>query len=535
MTATYPPATPTAGAVVAPVLGGSGELHIPHGLAERDQGRERLTPELIDLTRDILTEQVWDVIIDVHRRFSDRIPRRTEQIYLDPPPAPPGNIRSGRWQVAAPAKGLTRRHVEICLPASYDSAGLAIESGADVWVADLEDSMSPTWENILRGQAAMAHYARGYRSSHPTMIMRPRGLHLVEPRIEVDGQPVPASIVDTVIFFHHSARTLVDRGVGPYLYLPKLETPQQARWWNELLAHLEDGYAIPRGSARAAVLVETLPGALAMEEILYELRHHAAGLTAGRWDYLNSMLGALQGEDFTLPDSTAITMTTPFMKAFSSQIIDVAHRRGTHAIGSLCGHTTSRTGPGDTRTRGKVAAEKHFEATHGFDGSWVSCPSVVAPARQPFLEVLGGKDHQLTRPTRRRKDWDELHREMTDFSKLSSSATFEGLRTNVSMALTYISSWLEGEGNVNIDGVLEDASAAEIARAQVWQWIHIGQVLDEGIVVSPSLVQRIISAEVESQYGPTSRIVDAARIFTGGITGPLDGYLMARAYTQHMR
>src|SRR5690625_1433514 len=197
----------------------------------RELGRERITPTLFDLTRDILTEQVWDVITDVHRRFAHLMPREGGDLRLEAPPAPGDSIRSGRWQVAAPAKGLTRRHVELCLPASREAAAAALASGADVWVADLEDSMSPTWENILQGQEAMAHYARGYRREHPTLIMRPRGMHLREPRIEVDVQAVSAAIVDTVVFFHHCARTLVDRGAGPYLYLPKLATPAQARWW----------------------------------------------------------------------------------------------------------------------------------------------------------------------------------------------------------------------------------------------------------------------------------------------------------------
>lgn len=501
----------------------------------RERGRERLTPELVDLTRDLLTEQVWDVITDVHRRFAAIIPDGPGEIDLDPPASKPENIRSGRWQVAAPAKGLTRRYTELCLPAGPDSAVAALGSGADVWVADLEDSMSPTWENLLRGQAAMAHYARGYHSHHPTMIMRPRGLHLVEPRIEVDGEAVPAAIVDTVIFFHHCARTLVDRGVGPYLYLPKLETPEQARWWNGLLTHLEDGYAIPRGSARAAILIETLPGALAMEEILFELRHHAAGLTAGRWDFLLSVLKALREEEFNLPDCASITMTTPFMRALTTQLIDVAHRRGTQAIGSLCGYTTARDPWRNARVLSRVGAEKLAEAEHGFDGSWVACPGVARAARRPFEEALGGRDHQLSRPTSPRTDWAALHREMTDFSRLGQAATFEGLRANVAMALHYLQEWLAGNGNVEIAGRLEDASAAEICRAQVWQWIHTGKVLDEGMVVSESLVRRIVAGEVESDSTPDPRSVAAAEIFTRALGEPFTEFLTAGAYEDYLR
>lgn len=495
------------------------------------QSRERITPELLDLTRDLLTQEVWNVITDVHRRFGGQIPPRSGRVNLDPPPPPRESIVSGRWQVAAPAKGLTRRFTELCLPAGPEASSSARTSGADVWVADLEDSMSPTWENLLRGQAAMAEYAREYRREHPTMVMRPRGLHLEEPRIEVDGQPVAAAIVDTVIFFHHCARTLVDRGVGPYLYLAKLETPEQARWWNALLTHLEDGYAIPRGSARATVLVETLPGALAMEEILYELRHHAAGLTAGRWDFLFSMLKALRGEDFNLPDCSTITMTTPFMRSFTTQLIDVAHRRGTHAIGSLCGY---HGGEGQ-RAHSKVRAEKTFEAEHGFDGSWVASADVVPAARQPFVEALGGRDHQLSRPTQPTKNWVQLHRDMTDFSQLGQTATFEGLRANVSTALQYLAAWLEGNGNVSIDGVLEDASAAEICRAQVWQWIHTEKVLEEGMVASSGLVQRIVTGEVEARYGPGSRIADAAQIFMAALGEPFEEFLMERAYREYLR
>lgn len=498
-------------------------------------GRERLTPELMDLTRVLLTEQVWDVITDIHRKFSPSIPPRAGELNLEPPVASSENIRSGRWQVAAPARGLTRRYVELCLPAGPESASAARASGADVWVADLEDSMSPTWENLLRGQAAMVDYARGYTKDQPTMIMRPRGLHITEPRIEVDGEQVSAAIVDTVLFFHHSARTLVDRGVGPYLYLAKLETPEQARWWNALLTHLEDGYAIPRGSARAAVLVETLPGALAMEEILYELRHHAAGLTAGRWDFLFSILKALRGQDFNLPDASEITMTTPFMRSLSTQLIDVAHRRGTHAIGSLCGYTADGANWDNTRVLSKVTAEKVGEVEAGFDGSWVAATSVVPMARRPFETALEGRGHQLSRPTRPVRDWEQLHRDMTDFSKLGDHATFEGLRSNISLALQYLASWLDGNGNVLINGVYEDASAAEICRAQVWQWIATEKVLEEGMPVTRSLVERIIAAEVDAHDWPESRIRDAAEIFTNTLGEPFEEFLMARAYEQYMR
>jgi len=501
----------------------------------REHGRERLTPRLVDLTRDVLTEQVWDVITDIHRRFGARIPSGAGRLNLDPPQPPPETIRGGRWQVAAPAKGLTRRYTELCLPAGPASGAAAAASGADVWVADLEDSMSPTWENLLAGQAAMAHYARRYVRERPTMIMRPRGLHLHEPRIEVDGEPVSAAIVDTVIFFHHCARTLVDRGVGPYLYLPKLETPEQARWWNELLTHLEDGYAIPRGSARAAVLIETLPGALAMEEILFELRHHAAGLAAGRWDFLFSMLKALRGEDFNLPDCSTITMTTPFMRALTTQLIDVAHRRGTHAIGSLCGYHGEGNAWENQRALSKVSAEKAVEAAHGFDGSWVTCPDMVPAAQQPFADALEGRHHQLSRPVHATKDWVQLHREMTDFSSLGEAATFEGLRQNISTTLHYVAAWLEGNGNVEIDGVVEDASAAEICRAQVWQWLHTGKVLEEGMAVTESLVQRVISGEIETHHTPGSRLIDAARILTGALGTPFEDYLLARAYREYLR
>lgn len=503
-------------------------------LIDASRGRERLTPELLDLTRDVLTEQVWDVITDVHRRFGGQIPGGAGQIDLSPPRAQSETIRGGRWQAAAPAKGLTRRYAELCLPAGPEAASSALTSGADVWVADLEDSLSPTWENLLRGQAAMAHYARGYMREHPTLIMRPRGLHLREPRIEVDGQAVSTAIVDTVIFFHHCARTLVDRGVGPYVYLPKLETPEQARWWNRLLTHLEDGYSIPRGSARAAILIETLPGALAMEEILYELRHHAAGLTAGRWDFLFSLLKAMRGEDVTLPDCATITMSTPFMRALTAQLIDVAHRRGTHAIGSLCGYDPGLGDDGE-RVLAKVRTEKAWEAEAGFDGSWVASPGVVASARAPFAQGLEGKHHQLSRPVHLARDRAQLHREMTDFSTLGQTATFEGLRTNISTSLQYLDEWLAGNGNVAINGTFEDASVVEICRAQVWQWIHTHTVLQEGITVSEALVRRIVSAEVEARYAPGSRIHDAAQILLTGLGEPFEEFLMARAYAEHLR
>ncbi|HLS01880.1 MAG TPA: malate synthase A [Beutenbergiaceae bacterium] len=477
----------------------------------------------------ILTPEVYEAIADTHRRFTSTIPSSTGEVKAPSPVAE--TLARGGWQVAAPAKGLVRRHVELCLPAGPESAKAAQHSGADVWVGDFEDGMSPTWDNLLAGHAALARYARSYTPDRPTLMVRPRPLGVMEPRIEVDGQPVPASIVDTVVFFHHCARTLVDRGVGPYLYLTKLTNPNQAAWWNRLLTHLEDGYAIPRGSARAGVLVETLPGAFAMEQILFELRHHAAGLTVGRWDYLLSLMttGAA-GQGVSLPERSAITITTPVMKALSTAVVEVAHRRGTHAIGALSGYTTHNVDD-PTRVLGRVRAEKAHEARIGFDGSWAACPTVVGAAKAGFADVVGQGSHQLCRanPLSNGRVWHNL----TDVSDFHTAPTMQGLRTNVAVALGYLTAWLGGNGQVVIQAAVNDASAAEISWAQTRHWLATGAVLAEGLPITGELVERLITQELEET---TMQGVDAAAAILGEtMHQPPDQPLLAHAYRTRMR
>lgn len=479
----------------------------------------------------MVTPEVNEAITDVVRRFGAGIDAVT---HPTPPPHPgqgaAGRLAQGEWQVASPAAGLVRRHVELCLPASAESAHSARRAGADVWVADFEDSMSPTWDNLVAGYAAVAEYARSYTPDQPTLMIRPRPLGVEEDAVVVDGRPAPAAIVDVVMFFHHCARPLTERGVGPYVYLPKLNSTHQAWWWNRVLSHLEDSYGIPRGSARAAILVETIQAGQEMEGMLYQLRHHAGGLTVGRWDYLLSALVAENSQQVTLPQRTDITPTTPMVKALSQRVVDIAHRRGTHAIGTLSGYTTT-TGEQPTRVLGRVRAEKVHEARIGLDGSWAGCPSVVDAVRTGFQDVIGDAPHQLSRMPRSHGGIDPP--DLGDLASFNTVPTMAGVRMNVAVTLRYLAAWLAGRGQVVIDSMVTDASAAEISWAQLHHWVRSQVVLAEGIPVTTELINRLLTQELAS--APHSCAGEAGEILRSVLTNDRWVGLLSYAYTTHLR
>jgi malate synthase len=429
------------------------------------------------------------------------------------------------WRVAGAGPGLGDRRVELTGPADRDTAQAALSSGASTWVADLEDGTSPTWHNVITGQVVLADVVRqwpraGGPGSPPTLVLRPRGWHLVEKHLcHTDGAgrrtPASAALVDFGLFTFANAAALVDRGQGPYFYLPKIETAAEARLWDEVFTETERLLGLPHKTIRATVLIETVTAAFEMEEILYELRHHCAGLNAGRWDYLFSIIKAFhdRGPSWTLPDRAALTMTTPLLQAYTERLVTTCHRRGAHAIGALS--TAIPDGPGADRDRAtvlaEVAADKRREAEQGFDGTWVAHPGLVGTARSAFDDVLAGATDQLHR---RRDGVRAGEADLVDPRGLAGPVTDAGVRTNVSVALRYMEAWLRGVGTAAIDGSLEDAATAEISRAQLWQWTARETVTVEGTRVTRALVERLLAEVLAGQpRTPEDRFADAAAMF----------------------
>ncbi|MFF5211868.1 malate synthase A [Streptosporangium sp. NPDC000396] len=420
------------------------------------------------------------------------------------------HVRESEWRVAPPAPGLVDRRVEITGPVDRKMTINALNSGAKVWLADFEDANAPTWENTINGQlnlrdaldrtidfsAGEKTYALRPDEELATVVVRPRGWHLEEKHIVVDGAPASASIVDFALYFFHCARRQIAKGKGPYFYLPKMESHLEARLWNHIFVKAQDLLGIPQGTIRATVLIETYPAAFEMEEILYELRDHSAGLNAGRWDYLFSVIKKFRtrGREFLLPERNAVTMTAPFMRAYTELLVRTCHKRGAHAIGGMAAFIPSRRDPEVNKVAlEKVTADKTRESGDGFDGSWVAHPDLVPICRDVFDGVLGDRPNQLDRL---REDVSVSAADLLSVSKTPGDITEAGLRNNVDVALRYLAAWMGGLGAVAIHNLMEDAATAEISRSQVWQWIHNGiELADTGTVVTKELVERIIDEE----------------------------------------
>ncbi|MCW2954547.1 MAG: aceB [Conexibacter sp.] len=422
-------------------------------------------------------------------------------------------IREGDWQVAPPPDDLRDRRVEITGPVDRKMIINALNSGACGFMADFEDSLSPTWQNVVEGQLNVidaiegtieytAPDGRDYRLGEETatLLVRPRGWHLPERHMQANGRPLAGALVDAGLFLFHNARRLLERGSGPYLYLPKLESHLEARLWNDVFRFAEEELGIEPGTIKATVLIETLPAAFEMEEILYELREHSAGLNAGRWDYMFSTIKTFRERpEFVLPDRNAVKMTVPFMRAYTELLVRSCHRRGAHAMGGMAALIPSRKdAAANERAIAAVAADKEREAGDGFDGTWVAHPDVVATAMAEFDAVLGDRPNQVDR---RREDVDVDAGELLDVASTPGDITEAGLRSDVNVGIQYISSWLRGNGAASIYGLMEDAATAEIARSQVWQWIRHGRSLAEGPRVTADLVRRVAGEELERMRG----------------------------------
>jgi malate synthase len=461
---------------------------------------------------EILTEDALDLLADLERRFG---PRRREllqaraerQQRLDAGELPDflaetREVRESQWTIEPVPADLRDRRVEITGPTDRKMVINALNSGARMFMADFEDANSPTWSNMVEGQANLVDAIertieletpdKTYRLNDDTatLLVRPRGWHLDERHLLIGGEPVSASIFDFGLYLFHNGRRLLERGTGPYLYLPKLESHLEARLWNDVFTHTEEALGLPRGSIKATVLIETVLAAFEMDEILWELREHAAGLNAGRWDYMFSVIKKFRDRpEFVLPDRNSVTMTAPFMRAYTELLVKTCHRRGAHAMGGMAAFVPSRKDAElNEKALAKVRDDKRREAGDGFDGTWVAHPDLVPVALEEFDRVLGDRPNQLER---QRDDVSAAAAALLDVASTPGEVTEDGLRNDVSVGIQYLSAWLRGTGAVAIFNLMEDAATAEIARSQVWQWIRHGHF-------DRDRVRTVIGEELES-------------------------------------
>ncbi|WP_316780847.1 malate synthase A [Streptomyces sasae] len=472
---------------------------------------------------EVLTDAALAFVAELHRRFSPRraelLARRAERraeiartSSLDFLPETAAIRADDSWKVAPSPTALNDRRVEITGPTDRKMTINALNSGARVWLADFEDASAPTWENVVLGQLNLIDaYTRNIDFTDPasgksyalkadeelaTVVMRPRGWHLNERHIEVDGEQVPGAFVDFGLYFFHNAQRLLGLGKGPYFYLPKTESHLEARLWNDVFVFAQDYVGIPQGTVRATVLIETITAAYEMEEILYELRDHASGLNAGRWDYLFSIVKNFRdgGPRFVLPDRNAVTMTAPFMRAYTELLVRTCHKRGAHAIGGMAAFIPSRRDAEVNKVAfEKVRADKDREANDGFDGSWVAHPDLVPIAMESFDRVLGEKPNQKDRLR------EDVHVEAADLiaiDSLKAKPTYAGLVNAVQVGIRYIEAWLRGLGAVAIFNLMEDAATAEISRSQIWQWINAGVEFENGEKATPELARKVAAEEL---------------------------------------
>ncbi|MBX9422032.1 malate synthase A [Streptomyces lateritius] len=472
---------------------------------------------------EVLTEAALAFVAELHRRFTPRrdelLARRAERraeiartSTLDFLPETAAIRADDSWRVAPAPAALNDRRVEITGPTDRKMTINALNSGAKVWLADFEDASAPTWENVVLGQLNLIDaYGRNIDFTDPrsgksyalkpadqlaTVVMRPRGWHLEERHLTFDGRPVPGALVDFGLYFFHNAQRLIDLGKGPYFYLPKTESHLEARLWNEIFVFAQDYVGIPQGTVRATVLIETITAAYEMEEILYELRDHAAGLNAGRWDYLFSIVKNFRdgGSKFVLPDRNAVTMTAPFMRAYTELLVRTCHKRGAHAIGGMAAFIPSRKDAEVNKVAfEKVKADKDREAGDGFDGSWVAHPDLVPIAMASFDAVLGEKPNQKDRL---REDVSVAPGDLIAIDSLDARPTYAGLVSAVQVGIRYIEAWLRGLGAVAIFNLMEDAATAEISRSQIWQWINAGVVFENGETATPELARTVAAEEL---------------------------------------
>ncbi|PYT29497.1 MAG: malate synthase A [Acidobacteria bacterium] len=475
----------------------------------------KITGPVGDAYREILSTDALQFLGQLAQRFEERRQqlldrRRTRQQELDAGKLPdflPGTaaIRLANWTVAPIPKDLEDRRVEITGPVDRKMIINALNSGASVFMADFEDSNSPTWQNNIEGQINLRDATNGtisftspegkpYRLNErvATLLVRPRGWHLVEKHLLVDGTPISASLFDFGLYLFHNAARLIAKGTGPYFYLPKMESHLEARLWNDVFRFAQDYIGIPRGSIRATVLIETILAAFEMDEILCELREHSSGLNCGRWDYIFSFIKKFRNHpDFLLPDRAQVTMDRDFLKAYVDLLIQTCHRRGIHAMGGMAAQIPIKNDPeSNERALEKVRQDKLREVRAGHDGTWVAHPGLVPVAKEIF-------DRYMPQPNQISAKRENVRVTPRDLISVPKGEISErGLRLNIDVGIQYLESWLRNNGCVPIYNLMEDAATAEISRAQVWQWLRHGAQLDDGRKVTRELVSRTIAEEV---------------------------------------
>src|SRR5689334_1350468 len=500
--------------------------------------RVEITGPYGDRYDEILTPQAIDLIAALHAELG---PRRSELLaarrrrqaelsggaMLDFLPETAEIRADASWRVAPPAAGLVDRRVEITGPTDKKMTINALNSGANVWLADFEDANTPLWDNMITGQlnlkdaldrtidftsAEGKDYGLRPDGELATIVVRPRGWHLDEKHILIDGVRASGSLTDFALYMATCARKQIDKGKGPYFYLAKNESHLEARLWNDAFNLAQDALGIPHGTIRATVLIETIPAAFEMEEILYELRDHSAGLNAGRWDYIFSVIKKFRtrGKEFLLPDRNQVTMTVPFMRSYTELLVRTCHKRGAHAIGGMAAFIPSKDPDVNEAAFQKVVDDKTREAGDGFDGSWVAHPGMVELCKEAFTKVLGDRPNQLDK---KREDVHVTAEELLDVASTPGNVTEAGLRNNISVGIQYLHTWLKGTGAVGIFNLMEDAATAEISRSQVWQWLHNDVELDTGETVTRELVDRLVAEEIDKLPGEASDYDEARSTF----------------------
>ena len=499
------------------------------------------TPTNVEITAalsadfaEILTSEALDFVSRLHREFEPRrqelLKRRTEiQTAIDGGTMPDflpetAHIREGDWQVAPIPADLQNRRVEITGPVERKMMINALNAGANVFMADFEDANSPTWMNIVQGQLNLRdavnriitftnpngkHYQLNEEIA--TLLVRPRGWHLDEKHMLVDSQPISASLFDFGLYFFHNHSNLIDQGSGPYFYLAKLENHLEAQLWDDVFVLAQETLGIPHGTIKATMLIENILAAFEMDEILYVLRDHAAGLNAGRWDYIFSVIKKFRNQPaFILPDRAQVTMTVPCMRAYTELLVQTCHKRGAHAIGGMAAFIPNRRDSEVTATAlANVRADKARESRDGSDGTWVAHPDLILVAREPFDDVIGDRPHQKERM---REDVQVKAADLINFNIPDSTITEAGLRININVAIQYMAAWLQGVGAAGIFNLMEDAATAEISRAQVWQWIHHPHgKLSDGRKITTEMVRSFIPEEMEK----ISKLVGPPRFEAG--------------------
>ena len=489
------------------------------------QGVEIKGP-ITDEFSEILTEEAQSFIVGLHEQFEERRQnlldaRVDRQVRLNKGETPDflletAHVRNDTsWVVAETPPDLQKRHVEITGPTDRKMVINALNCGADVFMADFEDANSPTWENMVQGQINLRDAVnedlslttpegKSYKlnKDHAVLFVRPRGWHLNEKHFLVNGEEISGSLFDFGLYFFHNARNLIQKGTGPYFYLPKIESHLEARLWNDVFIWAQEELRIPHGTIRATVLLETILAAFEMDEILYELRNHSAGLNAGRWDYIFSVIKKFRRHEFNLPNRDQVSMTVPFMRAYTELIVKTCHNRAAHAMGGMAAFIPNRKDPEVTeKALRKVREDKLREAQDGFDGTWIAHPDLLPVAKEVFDEILESKPNQKDRL---REEVKVKAEDLINFAIDGGTITEEGVRHNLNVGLQYLASWLRGTGAAAIYNLMEDAATAEISRAQIWQWIQNAAKLDDGRAVTEEMVQTMIPEEldkIKSLYG----------------------------------